>query len=275
MVPNSQSTKYLFDFIYIDRPRLNSYFGQLYNAGVLTQVKETSGKSDSSIFHGELGVPMVAQGKITDTGQISESAERSFDSSWTLPVTLLNRLDELGYLRRSLAEAGISELVLVEGSLRLFDIRMMRELWEPALELHLDSIKGATRQERDKIRNDAKNNLTFIKRLPHTLQFSFKSGEDEAWSTLNPDYMTINPDDLAFKHGAFISGEWFAFGVMDARPDIVTDDAIRKIPGIHTELDLGFAQMLIAIRTAFGRPSASYGITPIMIFRRVPCLKES
>ena len=46
MEQNLLTTEFLFDFIYLDRPRIASYFAQLFDDGVLTQTKRISQKSE-------------------------------------------------------------------------------------------------------------------------------------------------------------------------------------------------------------------------------------
>ena len=105
-----------------------------------------------------------------------------------------------------------------------------------------------------------------LAKLPHALQMSLFADTVEIWSTLNPEHMTVNPDDLAFKHGANVAGEWKVLGVVDARPD---DESVNEMPSSSREIENGMFLILNTIREFFGRPSTAFGITPVAIFRPI------
>lgn len=76
--------------------------------------------------------------------------------------------------------------------------------------------------------------------------------------------------DFVLKFGGPIPGDWVAIGIMDAVPDSVINPAVDY--GI-SDLDQIAAVMLghlePLVRQFLGRPSESYGITPLAVFREV------
>ena len=81
--------------------------------------------------------------------------------------------------------------------------------------------------------------------------------------------MTINPADLAFKHGPTIPGEWLALGVLDGRPNSLQEAFEGAVAHVKSPIQLGMVQVLHGLREAFGRGESDYAITPLAIYRPV------
>ncbi|MFX1094748.1 hypothetical protein ABEM57_19145 [Escherichia coli] len=90
------------------------------------------------------------------------------------------------------------------------------------------------------------------------------------WMSIDKEYLTINPDDLALKYGGTIPGTWHVIGLIDALPDSVQDQNINN-PLDFPEHDLksGLQSFLDMVKVQAGRGSDSYGMTPLLIFRTV------
>jgi hypothetical protein len=82
---------------------------------------------------------------------------------------------------------------------------------------------------------------------------------------------------MFLKHGTTIAGEWAVMGVLDALPDLdssgdVTESGIAGAIGTGA-LEGPFGQMMRTLipimRPMLGRPFKAYGITPLLIFRKV------
>jgi hypothetical protein len=261
---NSLTTEFLFDFIYLDRPRVASYFAQLFDDGVLTQTKKISQQSETDSNRLKAGLAGTGV-ESCETGTLTKSMERQYDTAWSIPINVINRLDELNFIYRDIKATPIGQIALVKGKLRLVDIRMLKDMWKTIMQLalHQNSAKNkaATKNRKE---NEAMADL--LAKLPHALQMSLFFDGIEIWSTLNPEHMTVNPDDLAFKHGANVAGEWMILGVIDAHPD---DEISDDMPSSSRDLENGMFQVLNAIREFFGRSQSAYGATPIAIFRSV------
>ncbi|KVT68896.1 hypothetical protein [Burkholderia ubonensis] len=271
MAQDSPNIEYLYDFAYLDRGRVDFYFAQLFEDGVLTQTKRTA--KDSSTETARMGGSVkIFSGDYTGADLVERGLERLFDPSWLAPVEVLNRLDELQFVHRDLAITPIGGLFLVSGEMSIIDIRMLKELWPDIGEMVLhDEINAqdlAPKAKQKAISEGKKSYETIAKvlrNLPHAIQATFISGSDLLWSTLRSESMLINPDDLALKHGAQIPGQWYVLGVLDAQPG----ETSVPLNNHSSSLDQAMTQMLSALRGLMGRPTAAYGVTPIAIFRAV------
>ncbi|KVE80374.1 hypothetical protein [Burkholderia vietnamiensis] len=271
MAQDSPSIEYLYDFAYLDRGRIDFYFAQLFEDGVLTQTKRTA--KDSSTETTRMGGSVkILSGDYSGADLVERGLERLFDPSWLAPIEVLNRLDEFQFVHRDLATTPIGGLFLVPGEMSIIDIRMLKELWPDIGEMVLrDEINAQNLAPKLKQRALSEGKKSYetvakvLKNLPHAIQATFISSGELLWSTLRSESMLINPDDLALKHGALIPGEWHVLGVLDAQPG----ETGALLHDCSSALDEAMVQMLAALRGLMGRPTAAYGVTPIAIFRAV------
>jgi len=98
MAHDSQSTVSLYDYLYIDRERINALTAQLFSSGVLTSVKQSQSDADSDTNQVKFKIPFIEAG-ISSGEAISRAQERHFDSSWSLPLNLLDKLSETGRIK--------------------------------------------------------------------------------------------------------------------------------------------------------------------------------
>jgi len=268
---NSPSEEYLSDYAYVDTSRLAYYYGQLSDNGLVTQSKHTSKTIGKDT--GKLEVKAMVVSGLGQTEIGSEQAiELQVDPSYTRPQETLDSLYNAGFVGTGLACARIGNLVLTKGHLSIFDIRMLKEMW--------GNFAGITaKQETDHIVNvkdrqkafearkkEAQSLAEIISKVPHSIQGTCVTDEGDAWFTLQPEYMRINAEDISFKHGCDLEGEWHVLGIVDALPDtssVPSPAAANVATGIETAL----RTMLGGIRQVLGRPPHRYGITPLIIFR--------
>jgi hypothetical protein len=215
------------------------------------------------------GLPKVFTAEEYEHAATNESLERSFDAAWTLPLNVINGLDEMGLIKRDITQASYGQLVLIKGAIQLLDLRMLQELWDGLMKAIVGDLPASTaahKRKKQEAEAEAKNMVGIVSKLPHALQFKVFGENANTWSTLKPDHMIINPFDFAMKHGATISGEWFTLGVIDAKPTDVED--LSRL--IHAnDIEQGMLTMLGQLRTLMGRSDSDYGITPVAVFRKI------
>jgi hypothetical protein len=181
-------------------------------------------------------------------------------------------LFEAGYIGSELEGARIGNLVLIKGGVSIFDLRLLKSMWQFMGDLlsQQEAAGIVNVKERQRIQASKKKELDSIAQivstLPHSIQGTFLTEDHEAWFTLEPIHMRINPEDIVFKHGCDLEGEWHMLGIVDALPDDGTLN-IDAFTRVSTQVEAGLRVMLLGLRTALGRPSQRYGITPIIIFR--------
>jgi len=259
----------IYDFIYLDTKRLTSFLAQLDDDGVLLSIKRTRHIEEEQKNLGSIG--LTGTRATTENNEtIGKQSERNYDSSTAALYSVINRLDELDFIKKSISATALGQLLLCSGTITFLDIRMMRDLWDPLMKHNINQLsnQAVSKQDRTSIQNKTKE-LESIKSiltaLPHALLMTLFSEGESLWSSLEEEHLKINSDDITLKHGANFAGKWHVLGILDAKPD----DGFTVLPTTGNELFDGMAEMLTMIRTTLGRPAKAYGITPVAIFRTV------
>ncbi len=270
---NSQAENFLVDFLYADRPRIASLSAQLFDDGHLTSTKKSSSSGVESGGKVGGGLPGIAKAETSAVDKTQESVERQFDATWSGPLNVLRELNDRGFLGADVEQALLGQIVLVEGTIQVLDLRMIQKMWRPIMAQESSkAIAAANKANKAKVQKDAKETaglVEIVEQLPHTLQFRIRSGAQSCWGTLDPEQMTINPSDLAFKHGASIPGLWKVLGLLDAKPNDPLIDFMTEVAQAQGPVIPGMLQMLMGLRQMLGRGDSDYGITPLAIYRTV------
>ncbi|WP_336004832.1 hypothetical protein [Acinetobacter pittii] len=275
MGQESQSIESIFDFFYLDNPKIKSFYAQLNGLGALNTLKNTSQIGDTRKLEASVGVPTITGGKMGNDHSVSTTAEHLYDGLPTMPREMIDRLDELGFIRKELNADMLGNLVLLKGRLGVFDIGVSKELMDPALNIHIKDLERdqRTKKEAAELKKNKQDLVNFCKSIPFSLEAKVlvKTGSktdegvdlaEEVWMTLNRAEMSGSSHDLNFKHGEFLAGDWHVLGVLDALPfDDFTFDTDKN------DFREGISSLIQLMKEFVGRPKTAYGLTPIAIFR--------
>ncbi|MCM1128983.1 MAG: hypothetical protein NC211_03760 [Alistipes senegalensis] len=290
MVQDKQPTESVFDFLYSDTRRIRSWYAQVFPDGVLLSHSKTSktGEHKEDGISGNVNMSagldaLVAKGAVTgeatassQTGEnLSRSHERNFDTSWSLELDLLNRLDELGMINRDISSSVLGSLVLISGHSKLIDVKLMQEMWDDGTNLAIADIK-ITHQNKSQIKQQ-KDTMKSIggvfKRLPAVPQlYLMDESGTSFWSCLNEQNMIVSSSSLALMYGTIVVDEWHVLGILDAKPD--DEEKMKSVEEVKKEYKQSqiayfSSDILNVVRELMGRPKEAYGITPLLIFRKV------
>lgn len=275
MGQESQSTDSLYDFLYVDTERASRIIAQLYAPGVVTSIKNISSEGEKSVKQGGVDLK-VAKGGLSVEDAITQTQEKLFDSSWSLPINLLDKLSESQLIKKGIEGQNLGQLVLIEGQISFFDISFFQRsipfISKMFLNQHNDAKKGK------KISADnipLADGLTFgmvkdlLDIIPDGIQIDFiDENGNNIWMTINRENFTINPDDMALKYGDIIPGVWYALGLVDALPNhLYKDYTPAEFPS--NDMKSGLKLMLSGLQDAVGRSSEAYSVTPIVLFRKI------
>lgn len=281
-----QESDSVFDFLYYDARRVGSYLSQFDNFGLLQTIKHVEGTTEarSSSFSGSAGlnVPLVVKGQTGADHRISEeareNAEKSYDPFWINATNLIDLLNRRSMIKRDLATAAFGQFVLATGGLTIVDLTVLRAIMASSI---LRQATGPTTEKsagnrRNRQSNAAKTEPTqwdqiteLIGLLPHAVQARFACDPAQVWASLREDSLVTTSTDLLLKYGSDDIGSWNVLGILDARPDKF--EMQNQVVGDVMIEGLAPAQKVIGpiARLLLGRPSGSYGITPLLIFRSV------
>jgi hypothetical protein len=284
----------VYDFLYHDARRVGSFLAQLSPYGHLSGVEHnasaSSGSKSTSKVGGGIEVPLVAKGTLGADREISEGDQkglrRTYDPFWTNALDLYEKLDSAGLIERDISKAGLGQFVLVKGSLAIIDLRMVKDAWSVPSIRRLatqdeNDYTGMTKAQKTAAKHETQMNMNMMLDLlpimPHVVQGSLRSGQDNIWASLADECMVASAAEIVLRHGAVLKGQWHMLGILDATPQ--RDDEPTVGPGL-TAATIGamnafgatmMGQVAITlapvVRTLMGRPDHHYAVTPVMIFR--------
>ena len=273
MVPAQEETDSVYDFLYVDIPRVQLFNSQFSQYGHITEI--TRSASTTSTSGGGFDLKVVkAQ---TEEDARTEVAKK-YDAQFVGPLVFLDNVKEM--LVRDLSKAGIGQFVLTSGSVSIVDLMMLKEAWNLKEVKQLANIgarsaqTGQSRQERrlaDKASNlGPSQTIDFmfglLKLMPHGMQAQISAPPHNIWSALNATGFITPPSDLSLNHGSHLPGIWNVVGILDALPGegkAGPSDAEHSLVGNLT------TTIQPLVRQMLGRPVGSFGVTPLLIFREV------
>lgn len=291
MEPESQNTEYLYDVFYADKERLVSYLGQIDPNGVITNFEITTTIGNNETAKGGVNVG-VAKGEISSGSSNSDGTKRTFDPAAMLPISVLNALDQKGFIGRNISQSALGSLVLSAGYLRIKDMRQSAVMW-PIIEKAIpDNLlnpvvdPSLTQEEKKRIRA-AHPGKALIKKVMGDLinnismpiQMEMLTNRGQLWSTIKPDGVFSSIDDIPLKYGSVVNGVWYMLSTIDCFPGAGNKKIVENAwPQSEEDISSMFSNtvhsVLSDIKNLFGRPEDFFGVTPLIIFRKIPLNKD-
>ncbi|WP_446469229.1 DUF6414 family protein [Xenorhabdus stockiae] len=293
MAQDSQGTGSLYDFLYLDKDRIYSIIAQLNGNGVLKTLKQTNGEKNSDTSEldmtGEANAMLLkakgnAKKKLTE--ELHDSLELTHDTTWSIPLQLLDLLAQGNHITFGTHNSRLGSLSLLGGCIKVFDVATLKQAlplfaqFMQSQEIRDPSIKNKNKKKsKNKVNSDDIEivpNVTFgvmnnfLSIVPDSLLIDFyEDTGNESWIMLNKNNLTINASDLFLKYGTSIPGKWYVLGIIDALPDHLADENEVEFDDDEHELRAALSTMTEELRVAFGRKPRKYGVTPLIIFRQI------
>lgn len=270
MDQESPNTDFLYDFLYLDRSRAQSWLAQLVADGVQLSSKYSSSSTDSSKLNATGGVPGFVKGGGSSTESVTETMERSFNTEWSIPLNLLDTLSEAEYIRKDVDEAPLGAVVHIRGNATVIDISFMQTGWDAfsAMILAQEKTTHANKVAKALQKAELSNIGGVLKFMPPMPQLYLQTDEgDTIWSVLHDEHMIVDTSVLTLTHGSSIKGDWHMLAVLDALPDI--GEPASSPLHIGRPIADGLLPVMDALREGIGRPDYAYAVSPIAIFRAI------
>lgn len=279
----------VFDFLYVDHQRINTFLSQFSEFGGLTNIvhgiSAGRGKEDGGTVKAQGNVLVVkGEANYTETTKANhaESSQRTYDPQWANTLSFLDKIKDQNLLKYDIEKAAFGDLVLIQGPISVRDFSVLEQVWKlPAFRAMAeignaqDAGNRAERRRSMKAGGNKKAPPTemdmffdLINILPHPTQFKIGSSPS-AWGILREEGMSTSSSDFVLKFGGSVPGKWAAVCILDAVPDEFEDNDGQPIGQLEEMASMILDPLEPIIRQLLGRPASSYGITPLAVFREV------
>lgn len=286
MASDPEKADSVYDVLYADTFRLSSLLSQFSEDGLVTEL--TRSVEDGAALTGGMNLRIV---KVDATGSDKHAQSQKIDPRWLLPLLFLDRAKDI--IQRDIEVASVGSIILATGKLLVVDIGLLQGIYDkPALKRQMMKALTPSRDNADGNRHERRSQkaikpdttdqesiVEILSMLPHTPHVNIVTEAFAVWSTIDPANMVGTVSDLTLKHGSMVAGAWSMVGVLDARP--LEENADGTFDGMLTPMEMvrvgilseNFWKVANAIaepaRETLGRPTGSYGVTPLIIFREI------
>lgn len=264
-----QEKNSVYDFLYQDVHRIGSFLSQFDPNGHLqsstrsNSLSQNRSASEDKSLTGKL--PIVAEGKVANSHSNSEfnknDSSKTYDPLWQNSLALLDYLEQRNLINKNILNSHIGQFVLVTGKLVILDIGFIQRILKDT-SLKKTVVQNAAGGKNNK--SSMNLGIEIFGSIPAAIQAHLHSPDISAWSTLKSEGLSLSTDDLHLKHGPSIAGEWNILGIIDALP-MNDEPDISRYPLFLRNFNEFFGE----IKKLCGRPSNYFGITPLLVFRKV------
>lgn len=248
----------LYDFLYRDSSRLDSYYAQIFS-GKLTQLEEQD--SDKTIKEQDAKLNIaIAGGGVKGVTEIQSSAKRIIDPHDLITTDVLSHLMENALVHTDLKKAPHSSLVLANGTL-IFADRYMLEVGIKAIEIG-GIIKRKPKTDEEKAQAIGMRFLKeFFSKFEMPSAFLLQQNDrTQVAGTIKESGMEEPISTYYFKHGTAGLSNVYMIG-------------IKEIPSPGFALSemqlLGAAQGAAQTLSDLMFPPEAIRVTPIALFRKL------
>lgn len=293
-----ESASNALDFLYHDVRRVQSFLAQFREEGHPSQLRRTSttGKGSSTRYTASASgeVPFIAKGggsaERSSSKEGRSSLEEVIDPFWSNAREFLETVQGEGLLKDGL-EARIGNLIRCTGTLILIDLGFIQrivQVKELKDILRKREVAGAisridrtsltksdlARQEAAARKNAEEvfgQNVNLLQVISNSTHCHLLMPNFAVWGTLIEENLVPTPSNLMLKHGVIIDGQWTMVGILDALPGRaeLTPDTLATLHPIIGDVGVGTIQIAQYARNLFGKPPASGGVTPLLIYREI------
>jgi len=250
----------VFDFIYVDAPRVKSLISQLDEDGPLAEMTSTDAleADKESGLGGNLGSENLAGVKASKgtRRKTIEYVQRRYEVQFALPIDLLDLLNEHELVQRQTSSFRFGTLAEFTGDLFIMDLASLHSGWE-------GMIKGAAGLDQA----DEAAAMAIFSSMPPAVHAVFYRGTAKVWSMLVSENWIVPPQSITLSHGSRVPGDWKILGVVEALPS--DKQAAPNDKPMDNQLGPTFDILGPKMREMMGRPNDCFGMTPILVYRSI------
>lgn len=257
----TQTKTQIVDFLYRDLSKIDSFYAQIFQ-GNLIAVSKLQEETTGGQWSLSGGIPVIKGSKTGQKGN-KESVAEQIEPHDAKTMLLLEEL-AIPVFEDSLTNTETGQIVLLQGEIALRNYQTIKSAIPHLLEAGLLKTKSEFKKQKQIF-------TKLLNLLPGGLEIEILTSNKElATGPINPNYLTINPDDLLRLYGNFIPGIWFVLGIINHRSSRQVDTEQDNTAEFQSPADFRKAldQFASAIATLYSS-GTTYTISPILIFREL------
>ena len=243
----------LYDYLYKDSLRLNSYYSQIWK-GKLQTIEKGEATQENLRESGEGGLPVI-KGSISHSEEFQNYSKLKYDPIDMATNDVLSYLMDNNYINKSYNEAKHGQLILAHGSLFFID-KYILEMTDPYFELLIKQLKSDN-DSLELMLTFAKN---FYSKIPFQTMFILKTKAGMLTGSVHESFLAENISSFYLKHSDNFLNDIYVIGIKESdHTQITLPDT--SLPGIGQSVIREVSKLIYpvdAIRT-----------TPIAMFRKL------
>lgn len=252
----------LYDFIYLDKKKIFSYYAQLFD-GLLKNVSDKQSTSNAEKEKVSGGFKPIAEGSMEGVKSFSKENIKEIDPE---ELVIIDTLVMLSKNSKPLQECHTGDIVKESGNLFIATNNIL-EIFVDIMDLEtITGTKVTTKQEK-KEANDLKRLIkTLLSKISIEPIFILKNSNSEIVGSVKQEFLNEEPDTFQIKHGGAGLDNIYVLGIYENK----YNSQPNRDPSSFIDSSKVFAN---GIKEVFF-PASSSVITPIAIYREVEIKEE-
>ena len=247
----------LYDFLYIDKNKIDSFYAQIFE-GLLKQVEQNTSLSKNETEKMEGGIKPFINGEISGFKTIKESQNKTIDPA---QIVILDTLSTLSKNAIDIHDAKEGDIVITNGNLHIATNNMLKMFVDVGEALTSEQAKTTKeKKEFKQIKQLMKSFLNHVSVEPIML---LKNNNDPIVGSLKKEFLQDDPDTFQLKYGYSGLDDVFMIGFYENKSQSTTTGYQPNSDFINSS-----RQFAESIKELFF-PANSTVVTPIAIYKEV------
>lgn len=259
----------LYDFIFIDQPRIRSLYAQLFT-GFLAEIETITSESNRRGRNLQAGGDPFGSIASVNEQEVQESTANHIDPHDIVLKDVLTKLSELGMICHDPTVAIPGNFLLLKGRVGIVDFSLCQGLLSllPDILGMVNEPPSPHHKQQKKVDRNERKFASLLQKIsalvPWSVTILLQSDEVTAWGAISKEALRADPGHIMLKSGPVLAGEWYMLALVDVAPN----SEAGAITGL-SEFAQGLLNGLASIQVAVGRPSDCIGVTPLLVFRKL------
>jgi hypothetical protein len=249
----------LFDFIYRDTSRFNSYYAQLFS-GRLASIERTDSDRSSEEKSAKLN-PQLATGHSQSNTETLVATKSTIDPHDVIAIEVVARLKVDNRFSSDIQSAENGSLIIANGNVSFID-RYILEVASASIDINISSERSKPRNQQDKEKiNLLENTKKILPKISMPSAFLMQTEKNlQIAGTIKESGLEEPITSYYFKHGFEGISDIYLIGIKEKPSDLLS---LVSTPFLQATLQMS------RILSSLLFPENAIRVTPIAMFRKL------